>query len=270
MDSTQSSIRQHIRIWFCSILFAVAASSFIYSQPYPRFKVLAFYSNTVEQAHIYFANGAIQFFKELTVGNGFVFDTTSNMEDLNDEKIKDYQLLMMINDFPHNEAQRRAFEKYMENGGGWMGFHVSGYNDKTTNWPWFVNFLGGAVFYKNNWPPLPAKLIIEDTTYSITKGLPSTFISPVGEWYQWKPSPRENKKVKVLLSLSPENFPMGIKHIITEGDMPVVWTNTNYRMIYLNMGHGPHILEDATQNKLIIAAFRWVITSDKRGNVIDR
>ena len=136
MDSTQSTIRQHIRIWFCSILFIVTASSFIYSQPYPRFKVLAFYSNTVEQAHIYFANGAIQFFKELTVGNGFVFDTTSNMEDLNDEKIKDYQLLMMINDFPHNEAQRKAFEKYMENGGGWMGFHVDGYNDKTTNWPW--------------------------------------------------------------------------------------------------------------------------------------
>ena len=88
-----------------------------------------------------------------------------------------------------------------------MGFHVAGYNDKTTNWPWFVNFLGGAVFYKNNWPPLPAKLIIDDTTYSITKGLPATFISPVGEWYQWRPSPRENKKVKILLSLSPENFP---------------------------------------------------------------
>ncbi|HEY1872515.1 MAG TPA: ThuA domain-containing protein [Chitinophagaceae bacterium] len=89
-------------------------------------------------------------------------------------------------------------------------------------------------------------------------------------WYQWKPGLRENKKVKVLVSLSPENFPMGIKHIITDGDMPVVWTNTDYRMIYLNMGHGPHILSDATQNMLIINAFRWVITSDKKGNVIDK
>ena len=260
------------RIGFCLCTFAfiLVLASAVYGQPYPRFKVLAFYSHTVEKAHIDFADGAIQFFKELTVGNGFVFDTTSNMEDLNDAKIKDYQLLMMINDFPHNSAQRAAFEKYIENGGGWLGFHVAGYNDKTTNWPWFVNFLGGAVFYNNNWPPLPAKLIIDDTLHTITKGLPHTFISPVGEWYQWKPSPRENKKVKVLLSLSPENFPMGIKHIIADGDMPVVWTNTDYRMIYLNMGHGPHIFTDATQNKLIIAAFRWVITSDKRGNVIDR
>jgi type 1 glutamine amidotransferase len=166
--------------------------------------------------------------------------------------------------------ERADFEKYMDNGGGWLGFHVAGYNDKTTKWPWFVNFLGGAVFYKNNWPPLPAKLTVDDTLHPVTTAIPATFISPVGEWYQWKPSPRENKKVKVLVSLSPQNFPMGIKHVIADGDMPVVWTNTDYRMIYLNMGHGPHILSDATQNKLIINAFRWVITSDKKGNVIDK
>jgi uncharacterized protein len=251
----------------CAMLLLTAALN---AQPYPRFKVLAFYSTTVEKAHVDFANDAIQFFKELTVGNGFVFDTTSNMTDLNDEKIKDYQLLVWINDFPHNGAERAAFEKYMDNGGGWLGFHVAGYNDKTTKWPWFVNFLGGAVFYNNNWPPLPAKLTVDDTSHPVTKAIPSTFISPVGEWYQWKPGPRENKKVKVLVSLSPENFPMGIKHIIADGDMPVVWTNTDYRMIYLNMGHGPHILSDATQNKLVINAFRWVISSDKKGNVIDK
>jgi len=261
---------KHSRFCFCICTFLLLSTFKLSGQSYPRFKVLAFYSNTVEKAHIDFSDAAIQFFKELTVGNGFVFDTTSNMKDLNGEKIKDYKLLIMINDFPHNKAQRDAFEKYMENGGGWLGFHVAAYNDRTTDWPWFVNFLGGSVFYKNNWPPLPAKLTIDDTSHIVTKGLPQTFISPVGEWYQWKPSPRENKKVKVLVSLSPENFPMGIKHIITEGDMPVVWTNTGYRMIYLNMGHGPHILTDATQNKLIISAFRWVITSDKNGNVIDR
>jgi hypothetical protein len=53
-------------------------TSAVTAQPYPRFKVLAFYSRTVEKAHADFANDAIQFFKELTVGNGFVFDTTSS------------------------------------------------------------------------------------------------------------------------------------------------------------------------------------------------
>src|SRR4249920_3485135 len=143
------------RLYYCLCAMLLLASV-LHAQSYPRFKVLAFYSTTVEKAHVDFANDAIQFFKELTVGNGFVFDTTSNMEDINDAKIKDYQLLMMINDFPHNEAQRKAFEKYMENGGGWMGFHVAAYNDKDTKWPWFVQFFGGAVFYTNNWPVMPA------------------------------------------------------------------------------------------------------------------
>src|SRR5438876_6824454 len=103
---------KQIKYCILSFTFLYLSTSLLFAQKKsPKFKVLAFYSNTVEKAHIDFANDAIQFFKELTVGNGFVFDTTSNMEDLNDAKIKDYQLLMMINDFPHNQAQRDAFQK---------------------------------------------------------------------------------------------------------------------------------------------------------------
>ncbi len=50
----------------------------------------------------------------------------------------------------------------MQRGGAWLGFHAAGYNDKDTNWPWFVDFLGGAVFHINSWPPLPARLVIDD------------------------------------------------------------------------------------------------------------
>src|SRR6476646_800289 len=102
-------------ILYCCLCAMLLLTSTLTAQPYPRFKVLAFYSTTVEKAHVDFANDAIQFFKELTVGNGFVFDTTNNMENLNDSIIKNYQLVMMINDFPHNQAQRTAFEKYMDN-----------------------------------------------------------------------------------------------------------------------------------------------------------
>lgn len=253
-----------------SLLFLLLVHTQLSAQKYPRFKVLAFYSTKVESAHVDFANDAIKFFKDLTIGKGFVFDLTTNMDDMNDEKVKDYQLVMMLNDFPHSAAQRSAFQKYMENGGGWMGFHVAAYNDRTTNWPWFVDFLGGAVFNRNSWPPLPAKLLIEDTRHPITKGFPKTYISPSNEWYQWKPSPRARKNIKILASLSKDNYPLGLKDILPDGDTPVIWTNTNYRMIYLNMGHGGEIFKDATQNRLIISALRWVIATDKKGNVFDR
>ena len=94
---------------YCLCIMLLLTSA-LTAQTYPKFKVLAFYSTMVEKVHVDFANDAIQFFKELTVGNGFVFDTISNMADLNDKKIKDYRLVMMINDFPHNDAQRAAFK----------------------------------------------------------------------------------------------------------------------------------------------------------------
>ncbi len=172
----------------------------------------------------------------------------------------------MLNASPSGKEQREAFQQYMENGGGWMGFHATAYNDKNTHWPWFVNFLGGGVFYCNNWPPQPAKLILDHTAHPVTKNLPESFIAPESEWYQWNPSPGKNEDIEVLLSISPDNYPMGIKDVISFGDFPVVWTNKNYRMIYLNMGHGDDEFTDATQKLLFVNAFRWILSTNKKGD----
>jgi len=254
-------------VFFFLMLFWVSFSA---TAQFPRFKILAFYSKNVEQAHVEFAEEAIHFFKDLTSGEGLVFDTTSNMADMNADKLKGYQLVMMLNNSIQDNDQRNVFQQYMENGGGWYGFHVAAYNDRDTHWPWFLEFLGGGVFYRNNWPSMPAKLVVDAPKHPVNKGMPSTFISPANEWYQWKPSPREQKNIQVLLSLSSENYPFGLKDIVPDGDFPVVWTNTGYRMIYLNMGHGKGIFSDATQNYLIINALRWIIASDKQGNVFER
>ena len=151
-----------------------------------------------------------------------------------------------------------------------MGFHSAAYNDRSTDWPWFVDFLGGGVFYRNNWPPMPAKMILDDPKHPVAKAMPKDFISPINEWYQWKPSPRKSKNIKVLVTLSPENYPIGLKDIVPDGDLPVVWTNTDYRMIYLNMGHGSRIFSDPVQNHLFFNALKWVVATDKNGNVFNK
>jgi len=256
------------------IKFILIVSLFIFSASvgaqFPRFRALAFYSNHVEPAHVEFAHDAIRYFQDLTIGDGFVFDTTSTMADLHAEKLQDYSVIIMLNDFPHSAEQRAAFEEYMKQGGGWLGFHVAAYNDRDTHWPWLLEFLGGGMFYRNNWPPMPAKLVVDVPDHPVTKGLPESFISPENEWYQWQPSPRENKDIQVLMSLSPDNYPLGLKDIVPDGDLPVVWTNTKYRMLYMNMGHGNRIFTDPAQNMLIIAGLRWVVASDKKGNVFER
>jgi len=114
------------------------------------FRVLAFYSTNVESDHVDFAKQALQFFTECARKDHFRFESTTRWDDLPASSLAQYQVIVWLNDFPHTEEQREAFEKYMEHGGGWLGFHVSAYNDKDTHWPWFVDFLGGGGFYDNN------------------------------------------------------------------------------------------------------------------------
>lgn len=232
----------------------------------PRFKALIYYTQHAEEAHVQFAEQATTFFKKLNYGDGFVLDITTDFSKYPYEKLKEYNVIIMLNTSPNTKAERDAFEQYMENGGGWVGFHAAAYNDKNTHWPWFVKFLGGGVFYCNNWPPQPVLVEVDNEEHPVTKNLPASFVAPASEWYQWTPSPRQNKDVEVLLSLSPKNYPLGIKDVVNFGDFPIVWSNKNYRMIYLNMGHGDEEFIDGTQNLLLVNALRWVVSKDKSGN----
>ncbi|WP_321332503.1 ThuA domain-containing protein [uncultured Bacteroides sp.] len=258
-----------ILLFTCCSFWLNAQTSGGYSANYakgPRFKALIYYTQQAEEAHVQFSMQALNFFKKLNYGDGFVLDITTDLSKYPYEKLKEYSVVIMLDGYPMSTPERDAFMKYMENGGGWMGFHASGYNDKNTNWPWFVKFLGGGVFYCNNWPPQPVLVEVDNTKHPVTRNLPTSFVAPASEWYQWSPDPRKNKDVEVLLSISPKNYPLGIKDVVNFGDFPIVWTNTKYRMVYLNMGHGDEEFIDGTQNLLFVNAFRWVVSTDKNGD----
>lgn len=231
-----------------------------------RFRILIHYTEYAEEAHVQFAHQTIDFFRKLTVGNGFEADVTKTLEGYSLEKLQKYDAIVSTNCSPQSDAERKVFESYMENGGGWVGFHAAAYNDRNTGWPWFLEFIGGGMFKCNNWPPQPVLVEVDTRKHPVTRNLPKEFVIPASEYYQWTPEPRANKNIKILLSLSEKNYPLGLKDIVYEGDWPLVWTNRNYRMIYLNMGHGDEEYIDAEQQLLFINALRWIISSDKKGN----
>lgn len=247
-------------IAFClGLLFTAAAPAQDNAPPKPR--VLVFFSLDVENDHMLYAIDALRFFAQQADLHNFRVEATTDWNDLNDQKLANYQMVVWLNGSPGNAAQRAAFEKFMDNGGAWLGSHVSAYTDSQFNWPWFRKFIGAGVFGVNNWPPLPAKLIVDDRTSPITKGLPASFLSPTNEWYSWRPSPRLAPDIHVLLTIDPSNYPLGIKSILTDkdGDIPVVWTNTRYRMIYMNMGHGDKVFTSPLQNQLIANEILWLL-----------
>lgn len=232
----------------------------------PRFKALIYYSTDVEEAHVEFAQKGIEFLERLTVGDGWRMDTTTTLAGLSDEALADYDLQIWLNTSPTDAEERRAFERYANAGGGWIGFHAAAYNDAATGWPWYVDFLGGGVFLCNNWPPQPVAVDVDTNAHFVTRNLPAHYIMPSSEYYMWEPSPRENPDVDVLVSISPTNYPLGLKDVVRWGDFPVVWTNRNYRMIYINAGHGGELFTDATQNLLYVNALQWIASRSPKGN----
>jgi len=117
---------------------------------------------------------------------------------------------------------------------------------------------------------------VEDRKHPATKHLPEKFKSQPNEWYAWKNDLRTNPNIQILISVDSSSFPLGTgpkpHEIWHSGYYPVVWTNTKYRMIYINMGHNDIDYEhrtnrelsftftNRTQNRLIIDALKWLGT----------
>src|SRR5882757_764822 len=196
-------------IWIALLLSGKSGTAQTASPAAAQPRVLLFFSLNVEADHMLFATDAIKFFAEEADQFGFRVEATSNWADMNDENLAQYKLVVWLNGTPPG-AQQQAFQRYMENGGAWLGFHVAAYNDRNSRWTWFKQFIGGGAFGVNSWPPLPASLTVDDTESPVTRGIPKAWVSPTNEWYSWRPSPRLDKNVRVLLTLDRAQYPMGI------------------------------------------------------------
>jgi hypothetical protein len=276
---TTTSIRL---VKLTAIVICVALAASADTQPVslaPRFSVLAFYTGRNDPAHISFVGEANRWFPKIAGANNFTYEATTDWSRLNGRFLAHYQVVVFLDTRPEDPAQRNAFREYMESGGGWLGFHFSGFaltpSEFPQNWDWYHNeFLGSGAYVSNTWRPTSAVLRVEAPEHPVTKGLPVTFRSAPNEWYRWEKDLRRNPDIQILLSIDPSSFPLGTgpkKHEIWQsGYYPVVWTNKRYRMVYMNMGHNDIDYEHKTnrklsstfgvqiQNDLIMHAMRWL------------
>jgi uncharacterized protein len=212
----------------------------------PRFHVIAFYTGKDDLAHISFVHEANNWFPRVAGEYHFSYESTTNWDDLNSDFLSRYQVVLFLDTRSEKPDQRAAFQKYMEHGGGWMGFHFAAFSLTPSaypqNWDWYhEKFLGSGQYVSNTWRPTSAVLRAEDRNHPATKNLPATFKSAPNEWYRWSNDLRTNADIQILLSIDPSSFPLGTGpkpyEIWHNGYYPVVWTNKKFKMIYVNMGH---------------------------------
>ncbi|WP_433446941.1 ThuA domain-containing protein [Streptomyces sp. CA-142005] len=253
-----------------ALVFTLQAAPAHTAQAATPFKVLAFYDGTYDAAHISFDHEANTWFPQAGAQNGFTYTSTTDWSQLNSANLADYQVVMFLDDYPHTASQQSAFQTYVSNGGGFIGFHVSAYNDDTSDWPWYHNtFLGTGTFKSNSWGPTSETLRIEDSGHPATAGLPAAITSSVSEWYSWQNDLRQNPDIDILASMDPSTFPIGTDPNQTwySGYYPIVWSNRHYKMVYNNFGHNAmdystnttlsSTFGSAQQNRLLLQEIKW-------------
>jgi type 1 glutamine amidotransferase len=237
------------------------------------FRVLAFWSGTWDAAHISFAHEANTWFAQQAGANGYTYSQTNDWNRLTSLTPAQATVVLFLDDQPQSAAQFQGFQRYMESGGGFFGFHVTAYNDGST--PsyanWFHNdFLGTGRFATNTWGPTAETLKIENRTHPSVVNLPATIQSSVSEWYSWERDLRQNGNIQVLASLDASTFPVGDdpNQQWRSGYYPIMWTNRNFRMLYANFGHNrmnydtntalSSTFDSPDQNRFILDGLKWL------------
>lgn len=229
------------------------------------FKVLAFGfvdGANIDTAHADFAKEANVWFPERGAELGFTYDYVGDdYSYLNDETLANYDLVMFLNNRPWGTDEQAAFERYMRNGGAWMGFHSAAFSMRELGgyWDWYQSdFLCCGDYAKNTWNPTSEPLTVETHDHCATANIvDDVFVSAPCEWYGWEFDLFANNEITVLLTLNPtQDNPAGDQpdtskqhEIWYSGSYPIAWANNNYNMVYMNWGHNLQSYNNGAEGK---------------------
>ncbi len=159
--------------------------------------------------------------------------------------------------------QRKALKDYIENGGGFVGFHGTG-GDMDYDWKWYVDELIGAQFIGHTMSPQfpKATMRIVDKNHPATAGMADEW-TRTEEWYSFANSPRA-KGYTVLATVDESTYkPKGVfgKDIAMGQDHPMIWWHCQGkgRTLYSALGHRPSAYDEPEYRKILLGATEWAL-----------
>jgi type 1 glutamine amidotransferase len=208
-------------------LLALFAASCFAADAAGSFQVVVF-SKTAAFRHASIADG-IASIKELGALNNFGVVATEDANVFTDAGLAPFKAVIFLSTTGDilDANQQSAFERYIRNGGGFVGVHAA--SDTEYSWPWYGGLVGA---YFANHPAIQnAAVIVEDTNDTSTVHLPARWLRN-DEWYNFQTNPRAD--VHVLCRLDESSYSGG-----TMGDHPIAWSHEydGGRAWYTGGGH---------------------------------
>lgn len=166
-------------------------------------------------------------------------------------------------------TQRSAFERYIEEGGGYVGLHGAG-GDSIYLWDWYADTLLGARFIGHPMNPQfqHAALRIESHPEGIGADVAPGWTMD-DEWYSFRDSAREHG-AQVVATLDESTYqPGGFagQDLRMGDDHPIVWTRCvgKGRSFYSAVGHRADVYEDRRYASLLRDGLAWAVGARSSG-----
>lgn len=210
-------------------------------------RVLVF-SRTQGFRHDSIADG-IAMFEALAQERGFEVTFTEDGAAFSDDNLAGYAVVVWLSTTGDvlSSEQELAFERYMRNGGGYVGIHAA--SDTEYEWPFYGRLVGA--YFRSHPSIQDAGVRIEDNAHPATAHLDATWMRR-DEWYNFRENPRD--QVTVLLALDEATYGGG-----DMGDHPIAWSHENEggRAFYTALGHTSESYEEPAFRDHIAGAVTW-------------
>lgn len=200
-----------------------------------NFQVLVF-SKTAGYRHASIPDG-IAAIEQLGAEHGFTVDATENAAAFTDDNLAQYEAVIWLSTTGDvlNETQQAAFERYVRDGGGYVGIHAAA--DTEYDWPFYGKLVGAQ--FDSHPAVQEATVTVTDRAHPSTKSLPKSW-TRTDEWYNYATNPRGDAHVLAALDESSyDGGSMGADH-------PISWCQPyeGGRSWYTGMGHTAESFKD--------------------------
>ncbi|MGB5316121.1 MAG: ThuA domain-containing protein [Robiginitalea sp.] len=198
-------------------------------------------SNTADMKHMLVytnANGyrhasietGVATIRDLAQQEGIRMDHTEDSLLFNENNLSKYQLVVFLSTTGDvlGTDQEKAFQKFVEEGGAFMGIHAA--TDTEYEWPWYGKLVG-AYFESHPEGQQEAQLLVTNREHPATAHMSPTW-KHYDEWYNFK---NINPDIQVLMQLDEKSYEGGKNGV----NHPIAWFHENAggRAFYTGLGH---------------------------------
>lgn len=203
---------------------------------------------------------AVASIQQMAKENGFRADVSDDPGSFTEENLKNYNTVIFTstnNDVFDTDAQKVAFMRYTQAGGGFVGIHsVTGTERK---WDWFIRLVGGT--FVRHAKMQPFKQLIVDKTNPSTNFLPENWENN-DECYYIKTI---NPDIHVLMVHDLTTVDDKDKPVLYGDVFPSVWCHEfdGGRQWYTALGHRKEMYQDELFRKHILGGIQWVVQGNR-------